>query len=524
MRTAVRPPAITRVLLGAWCTLVALASAPGAGAEDASGFTVSTYAVKGDNPLGAAEADRILTPFKGVKHGLDDLATAAKALEQALRARGYIFHKVVLPAQTIEHETVELQIQTLTVATVSVVGNQHFSENNVRHALPGLQDGTTPDIKSLARTLALANDHPDRHMTLNLKEGSKSDSVDAEIAVQDRRPWALFGNFSNLGSPDVGRSRLALGAQHDNLFGFDDALTFIYTTSPEATADVKQVAVNYHVPTYRLNGVSTAYFVHSDVNSGRIQNVFDVSGAGDFFGYAYSQYLPLIGNYRHQLGAGIDDRLFNLSVAFFGTTHQNDVRSRPFTVRYQGEYRSTLLLANFNLSYALNTGNGANNNRASYNQARAGADPEWDAFRYDFHVTANLPLNWQAVGIFEGQIAGEPLIPGEQFGVGGVSSVRGFEERGVTGDSGQRLTLEMWLPPFPHDLRLLGFADVGHVVRRHAQVGEVEDEVIASTGVGLRWQWRQQVALAVDYGHELQDATARNAGGTKWHLSLTYRY
>ena len=141
------------------------------------------------------------------------------------------------------------------------------------------------------------------------------------------------------------------------------------------------------------------------------------------------------------------------------------------------------------------------------------ADAEWDVFRYDAHLTFNLPHKWQTVGIIEGQIAGEPLIPGEQFGVGGVSSVRGFEERGVTGDSGQRLSFELWAPPLPYEVRVLAFIDAGHVVRRHALIGEVEDDVIASTGFGLRWQWRQHVALALDYGHEIIDAHARDMIG-----------
>lgn len=493
-------------------------------AADDPGFTVSRYAVSGDNPLGAAATDAVLARHQGVKHGLDELAAAAKALEQALRAEGYIFHKVVLPPQTIENETVRLEIQKLTVAQVEVTGNQWFSERNVRRAVPDLAPGDPPDIKGLARSLALANDHPDRHITLNLKEGAKADSVDAELAVQDRRPWSVFMNFSNLGAPDLARTRLALGAQHDNVLGFDDALTFVYSTSPEATHDVKQVAVNYRVPSYRLNGVSTAYFVHSDVNSGRIQDVFDVSGAGDFFGYAYSQYLPSIGRLRQQLGVGIDDREFDLTIGFLGQPLGNIVRSRPVTVRYQNEYRGDALLASVNLSYALNTGSGPNNSHAAYTRARAGAEAEWDVFRYDARLTWTLPWRMQAVGVFEGQIAGAPLIPGEQFGVGGVSSVRGFEERGVTGDSGQRLTAELWAPPLPYGFRVLGFVDAGHVVRYHLQADENGDDTLVSAGAGLRWQWRQNVAAALDYGHEIKAPRTPNAGGVKWHFSLTCRY
>lgn len=208
-----------------------------------------------------------------MKHGLSDLTAAAKGLEQAMRAQGFIFHRVVLPPQTVEQETVQLKVSALTVGNVTVSGNKHFSERNVRRTAPSLAPGATPDIKRLARSLALANDQPDRHLTLNLKESDKPDNIDAELAAQDRRPWAVFANFSNLGSPDLATTRLAVGAQHSNLLGLDDAATVVYTISPEDAENVKQAVINYRMPTNRLAGASTFYYAHSNINSGRIQDV-----------------------------------------------------------------------------------------------------------------------------------------------------------------------------------------------------------------------------------------------------------
>jgi len=76
----------------------------------------------------------------------------------------------------------------------------------------------------------------------------------------------------------------------------------------------------------------------------------------------------------------------------------------------------------------------------------------------------------------------------------------------------------------PHKLRVLAFFDAGHVERYFSQAGEIDNDVIASTGLGLRWQWRQQLSLAVDYGQDIDDARDRSASGTKCHVSLTYRY
>jgi len=51
------------------------------------------------------------------------------------------------------------------------------------------------------------------------------------------------------------------------------------------------------------------------------------------------------------------------------------------------------------------------------------------------------------------------LISGEQFGLGGADSVRGFEEREISGDDGIQLNLETHSPSFGPGLRPLAFAD-----------------------------------------------------------------
>ncbi len=508
-----------------WLALLVLAGwSVVAYSQEAPGFLVERYEIVGENPLDAAATAKILAPHIGLKHSLDELGAAAQALEKGLRAKGLVFYKVTLPPQTIENKTVQLALQPLKIGAINVSGNQFVSADNARRALPQLKSGETPALKSLSRGLSLANDHPVRHLALNLKESPTPGTIDAELQVEDARPWSIFTNLTNVGTKDLARLRLSVGAQHANLFDRDHTFTVIYTTAPEKPADVKQFAMNYRIPWYAVSGVASAYYAHSDVDSGRIQDVFDVSGAGDFYGFAYSQYLSPLGQYKHQAGIGLDDRGFSNNIAFLGRPIGNDVRSRPINARYQGEYRGDNFVASFNASYVHNTGGGHTNDARSYTLARAGAKPNWDVFRYGAQVTVALPKGWQTRGVFEAQEAGEPLIPGEQFGVGGANSVRGFEERGVTGDEGQRASWELWTPSLPYDFRLLGFLDAGHVDRENTLPGEFGHDVIVSAGAGARWQWRKYLAVAVDYGHSLSAANDPSAGGVKWNFSILLRY
>jgi hypothetical protein len=54
--------------------------------------------------------------------------------------------------------------------------------------------------------------------------------------------------------------------------------------------------------------------------------------------------------------------------------------------------------------------------------------------------------NWTTFIRLDGQWASEPLISNEQFGIGGVNSVRGYHEGEVFGDSGWHASLEEQTP------------------------------------------------------------------------------
>ena len=130
-------------------------------------------------------------------------------------------------------------------------------------------------------------------------------------------------------------------------------------------------------------------------------------------------------------------------------------------------------------------------------------------------------------GILDLQSSSDPLIPGEQFGLGGANSVRGFEERELAGESGIRLSVEIWSPRIElfGDARFLGFVDAGRVEREGDVVGIPPDDDIASYGAGLRWQWKEYVGVSLDVAQVHEEAEVEdNSSGAQAHFSMLVRY
>ena len=108
-----------------------------------------------------------------------------------------------------------------------------------------------------------------------------------------------------------------------------------------------------------------------------------------------------------------------------------------------------------------------------------------------------------------------------QFHAGGLNLTAAG---GPFAGHGTRLGIELGAPPVREDLDLFGFVDAGRVERENPQRGEVHHDTVVSAGMGLRWQWRDQVALKLEYGHALQEASSNDAGKHKLHLNLFVRY
>lgn len=467
-------------------------------------FSIERFEVTGENPLPPGETERVLRPFRGPQDSIAGVEEAAQALENAIKATGSYFHRVIVPPQRAAGGVFRLEVITFEIAAISVEGNEHFDEVNILRSLPALEPGETPNSLAVARSLQLANRHSARRVAVFMREAEGGGALAAQVRVRDSRPWVLFAGLDNMGDEQTGVSRLSFGAQHTNLLNRDHSLTLSYTTSPENFEGVRQFGAFYRLPLYRAGGELSAFYTHSEIDTGRVAGAFDVSGAGDFAGLRYRHILRPRGNYNHSVRFSLDDRLFENDTTFDGQPIGVDVRSRPFGIGYTGRVESGRERRQFDLQFLRNLGTGEDNTDLAYRQNRAGADKAWFALRFGASASQPLPREWTLEARLDGQYSPDLLVSGEQFGLGGTFSVRGFEEREISGDMGMQASVEVRTPPLPGNARLLGFIDAGVIDFGEEDQTGAASEVLASAGLGLRWRWRQYVSLRLDVAYVVE--------------------
>ena len=506
--------------------LLLLFSQGGWSQVDDLSFTVNEFVVSGDNPLGD-RALAILKPYAGEQSGLEGLSAAADALEQALIDAGYSFHRVSLPPQPLDSGRVELRVVAFVLGKIDIEGNRFFDRDNILNALPQLQPGAAPNTRLLGRSLDMANEHPARQIQLTFRESDQPDAIDAALSVGDSSPQIYFLNLDNSGASDGEAFRATLGYQHGNLFNRDHALTATLTFAPEDPSSTRQFGLNYHLPLYAHGAFLDFLLSDSEVSGGTVAENVEVSGKGSVFGISYRRPLLSSGRLRHSWRAGLQYKLFNNSVDLSGNSLESDVLSLPLELGYRLDYGFRQFLLGLDLALLKNIESGSHNTPEDYDLARIGAEPDWSALRYRISLERPFGGDWLLRYSMKGQSSSDRLISGEQFGVGGAASLRGFEERSVTADEGWQQSLELWTPA-RSGLRGLLFVDAASLQNNPLPNTAEPKESLSSWGLGLRWSWKRQLSIALDHGIIVDgggsDPEINQDGDSKTHFNLIYRF
>ncbi|MEY4156884.1 MAG: hypothetical protein RJB64_1605 [Pseudomonadota bacterium] len=493
-------------------------------------FAVRGFDISGDNPLSLAEVERILAPYVRPDATLASLQQAATALEEVIKQRGFNLYRVVLPPQEVGG-TIRLNLVRFVLDKVSIEGQHSISEANIRASLPELVEGQAPNFKTLAIQTAIANENPSKQIQVGIKESEAADRIDARIQVKEDKPWNFSVVLNNTGSDATGHDRVTLAGGHNNLFDRDHQFTAAYTTSLTNSSNVSQLGLNYRIPMYRQGGVIGLSYTKSDVLGDF--GAFKSNGAGKTMGLNYYAYLPPEGGRRAYVGVGLEDKQFNVTeINGIPISGQQMRRSRPLTVSYNARREADTWVLSYNTELALNLSGGSGNDMTAYKSE----DPRisttrWKTLRAAASYSATLPHGWLWGLRGQFQFSPDALISGEQFGLGGIHSVRGTAERPISGDGGLSLSAELTAPELAQGWRLLGFIDAGWLSNHDPNAYKPGSDSLASVGLGLRYN-SQKITLAVDYGHVITGSNVTfvpgsalpQRGDKKLHLSLIARF
>jgi len=527
-------------------TVPAAAAAPASSPADGErSVEVQRYGVLGNTLLEAARLRAVTAPYLG-RVGMTQLRAAAAAVQEAYRQAGWGGVVAFLPEQDFAGATALIRVVEGRLARYVIGENKRFSADNIRASLPSLERARPVNVRRVDREIQLANENPAKTIQVLLEPGDQFGAVNAFVTVQDQSPSRFTARDDNTGSKATGRWRAALGWQHANVWDLDHVFAVEAQTAPKEPQAVKVFSTSYRAPLYRQALAIDGYYAWSNVDGGRVDTAageLQFSGRGTIAGLRLSSYLPRWGNTDQRFIVGLESRDYRNRCAIAGLppgacgAAGESVSVQPLslthTMQAVGDWRWGLSLGVFH-NLALG---GQRSSQAAFDAVRPGSRRRYTLARAN--ATLGVPLG-ESVALsvrLAAQRSEQPLVPGEMFGVGGAQSVRGYEERELSADSGAALTVELlgwnWgaglAESFPawrgFDLRPLLFADAGAVESQDdapCRTGRTRCR-LASAGAGLRAAWRE-LQLRLDLARAFDDANSTRKGHQRVHVGLLFNF
>jgi hemolysin activation/secretion protein len=468
---------------------------------------VRKLVLEGNKALSDSDFADILQEYEGRLLSFEDIRRIAEAVVTRYREHDYLTVSAYLPEQDLSDGTVTIQVVEARIGDVTVEGADFYDPDFVewmfKPALDRQESGEMPRRSEIQRQLLLLNDNSDLNVRSILRESDEEGVVDVILQVQDERPLHFGIDYNNLGAPSTGRNRLGGSFEWGNLSNRGDVLALRYVESDLLNADTKGLDLfqfGYQAP---LNNRGT-YFDFSYANSvfqvGQDLQVLDIRGSADV----------LRAGVTHKLIRGTDGNLDivggfvyqDIENSILGQQFSRD-RLRELTLGVSGDWSSGAgrNYGSLFLTQDLGTLLGGMDNNDPLSSRGVGGG--FTKVKVD--LSRVQKINDFSYLVLRGahQTAFSGLPYAEQFGLGGISTVRGYTQSIYLGDTGYNLSAEIRFAPIESNRQLFevgAFIDHGAALVKNPIAGEIPNASL--TGAGMTFQFRlpKQTFIRADLG------------------------
>ena len=463
--------------------------------------------------------EQALQPFLGKLLTENRVRDLEDAVILYCRQRGKLLVDVILPEQNIENGVLQLWFLEGKVGKITVdnPGRKWFSDKLILDDVR-LRPGGEVNSKKLTEDLDWLNNNPFRQVNVSFKPGDKLGLTDVQLQVNDRIPIRPYLGYENSGTRYTGVDRFLFGVNWGNAFGLGQQLNYQYLT------DVNFNLVSAHSGSYIIplpwRHTLMLYGAYVDGKADFGKNSPTANGISWQASMRYSIPLPSFAKSRQQVTAGFDFKRSDNNLQFGGTNilQTSDTDVAQFMLGYSDVTPDPYGQTSVGLELFYSPGGLTQyNDNKDYNLLRARAKADYFYGRLNVERFTRLPGGFTWVLNGWGQWANNRLLPSEELALGGYDTVRGYDERVVTGDNGWIISNELRTPPIQFlrevfhvqsvedQMQFLAFCDYGAVrlVDPQKDDGLNPDRNLVGVGAGMRWMIARNFSFRFDYGFPL---------------------
>lgn len=419
---------------------------------------------------------------------------------------------VVIPEQKITEGVVQIVVTESRIGSIRIKDGCYFDADDLCRWIECTRRGDKIYERKLNNDLFWLNQNPFRRVSVDMQPGFDEGTTDIIFDVDDVRPVRGYTGYEDTGVRSLGLERLYAGFIYGNLFGRDGTLSYQYTADAEFYR-LHAHSLSYSQPINR-NWSWLSYASWAGVEPDIPQ--IDQNGESWQVGLGLTRHLQKTQSVDTSLSLGVDFKQTNNNLEFGGQVVQNSaadlLQLRLGFRHFRRECNDQYCLYSSDTFVGPGGGFTSDHNSDAFNTIRPDTSPDYIYSRYRAEKLKNIGSRWSLLGRFTGQLSSERVLFSETLGFGGFDSIRGYDQRVLSGDSGWFANLEFGprLKRFgccsdPNTLRVFSFLDMGTAYIEDALPGEESNEFLISAGVGMRLAISDRVSLRAAYGHGFEN-------------------
>lgn len=407
-----------------------------AAAPDTRCFTIRSIVLEGAEHLDARARERLLAPYRDKCLGVNQLNELLKGITDHYLNRGFVTTRAYLPQQDLSSG--ELKVIVVEGRFEGFDQSELASDRELAMTFPGAT-GDVLNLREVEQLVDQLNRLPSRQAQMELVPGQEVGGSRVQIKGERSKPWRVSASRDNNGDASSGEQQAGVGLDWDSPLGLADQFGLRY--GEDVVSDHWKHSDNqslwYSVPygwwtfnySYSRNyyrtlnedaGFAFKYDGDNETHQLGAQRVLfrdDVSKTGVNFGLSHQRTR----NY-------IDDTLLDVS-----STHLSE-----FSLGFNHGRRIGSAFVNADIGWQ--RGIGAFGAQSDDHDAPHGS-PTARYNKYSLTLSYLQPFKlWDEAFSFEslatGQRSEDALYSPQRISLGGLSSIRGFKDQTLSGDSG----------------------------------------------------------------------------------------
>lgn len=477
--------------------------------------------------------DGLASEFIGKPLTKDSLKQLKEEIVQYWREQGYPLVVVEIPEQNIKSGVIQLIVIESQLGDLHVTGNKWFFDSFYKNKFSASQ-GQKIHTPTLLNDIAWLNRNPFQNASVVFSPGTRPDTTDATVVIQDTFPLRFYVGGDNTGNPSTKDTRLFAGVNWGYAFFLNQILSYQYSTAPNFSSFWAHT-INYTM-LFPWQHSMTLY----GGASGNKPSFDDFEGTGRSYQASLRYEIPFKPFYKQfsqELTFGGDFKRTNNNINYVPEENleviANTVNLLQANLQYSCSRRWGKDHLNFMIEGFASPGQWLpDESNSSYSELSFKAKNAYFYSRTSLDYEHITPNKFSFLCFLRGQYSTTNLLPSEELGIGGYDTVRGYEERIINVDNGVIFNFEAKTPSFPvfihgkklkDELFFLLFFDYGGGCHTNSVPGQRSWLEIYSIGPGLRYRFQNYVSFRFDWGYQLKKDPF---GGpkNKVHLGLLISY